>query len=162
MLEQPEQRLVIVGAQRGLGEPLDRGRLGARILDQRREPGARAGVGRIQLEGLVVALGRADGVAEPLAAHVREAHHDVGSPRLVALHRTLEQRWEDLAALLERAVKRDEARAADVVVRLADVRRERLGDAARAAEGYHQALKLDPAHAGARHWSRASSRSVSV
>lgn len=69
-----------------------------------------------------------------------------------ALYRLLsaEERWQDIGAMLERAVRRDEARAADVVVRLADVRRERLGEPMRAAEGYHQALKLEPGHEGAR------------
>lgn len=66
-----------------------------------------------------------------------------------------EQRWTDLAAMLERASRRDEARAADVSVRLADVRRLGLGDLLRAAEGYHQALKLDPRHASAREGLRA-------
>ncbi|AKF05991.1 Membrane protein in colicin uptake-like protein [Sandaracinus amylolyticus] len=63
---------------------------------------------------------------------------------------TAESRWEEMAAMLERAVRRDEARAADIVVRLADVRREHLADSARAAQGYHQALKLEPRHEGAR------------
>lgn len=61
-----------------------------------------------------------------------------------------EERWQENASMLERAVGRDEARAADIVVRLADVRRERLGEPLRAAVGYHQALKLDPSHVDAR------------
>ncbi len=61
-----------------------------------------------------------------------------------------EERWQEMASMLERAVHRDEARAADIVVRLADVRRERLGEPLRAANGYHQALKLDPRHVSAR------------
>jgi tetratricopeptide (TPR) repeat protein len=59
-------------------------------------------------------------------------------------------RWTDLAAMLERGIQADAARAAEIAVRLADVRREHTGEPMRAAEGYHQALKLDPRHAGAR------------
>jgi tetratricopeptide (TPR) repeat protein len=68
---------------------------------------------------------------------------------------TAQERWDELASMLERAAQRDQARAADVAVRLADVCRVRFRDLRRAAVGYHQALKLEPRHAGAREGLRA-------
>ncbi|MFO0682955.1 MAG: tetratricopeptide repeat protein [Sandaracinus sp.] len=56
----------------------------------------------------------------------------------------------DKNELLDRASKRDAERAVQMLVRLAALRAGPLGDVDSAARLYHEAIRLDPGHAGAR------------
>ncbi|MBX3274186.1 MAG: tetratricopeptide repeat protein [Sandaracinaceae bacterium] len=59
-------------------------------------------------------------------------------------------RYEEIHALLSRAVVRDAARAAEVLARLGDVCREHLGRGDEAAKAYHRAIVMEPGLARAR------------
>lgn len=61
-----------------------------------------------------------------------------------------EQRFEELAELLERTSGKDSLRLLEVLCRLGDVQREQLGHAERACDLYARTLSIDPTHAGAR------------
>jgi tetratricopeptide (TPR) repeat protein len=67
-------------------------------------------------------------------------------PALERLYRAT-SRWPELAGALEALAERAEgAERAGLLFRLGQLREERLGDTARAAEAYAQALEIDPAH----------------
>ncbi|MCA9610607.1 MAG: hypothetical protein KC619_33660, partial [Myxococcales bacterium] len=53
-------------------------------------------------------------------------------------------RFEEIYALLSRAVERDAARAAEVLARVGDVCREHLGRGDEAAKAYHRAIVMEP------------------
>jgi tetratricopeptide (TPR) repeat protein len=57
---------------------------------------------------------------------------------------TMKERYAELADLLSRAGARDTARVTELLARLGDVLRSRLGDTARAAQKYRDALRADP------------------
>ncbi|HJL17899.1 MAG TPA: tetratricopeptide repeat protein [Sandaracinaceae bacterium LLY-WYZ-13_1] len=54
------------------------------------------------------------------------------------------ERFEEVYELLERAVERDAARAAEVLSRVADVARGHLGRLDQAAKAYHRAILMEP------------------
>ena len=105
-------------------------------------------VARVQEE----ALGDLDEAAEQYRRALAAASDERDT--LDALARIYERsaRWSDLADILARQADAwmDEAKQAEVLFRLGDVREERLSDPPGAVIAYREVLERDPAHAAAR------------
>lgn len=67
----------------------------------------------------------------------------------------MQERYADLAELLSRAGARDTARVTELLARLGEILRSKLGDTTRAAQKYRDALRADPHLALAREGLRA-------